>query len=190
MYRTILFAPYVIPLVASSIAWIWMLSSNGFVNEVMGLVLPVHGVAWLDSSAWALPGIMLVTIWQFVGYYTVLVLSGLQGIPHEIEEAARIDGAGEMRLAWSVTLPLLSPTLLFCLVVSAINGCEMCIRSHEAVVIEGAPTNGKSPGDQGVLAVSPASWPVLHDHVVEPGRNQGRHESHLCHSSDSDHAGQ
>src|SRR5439155_261142 len=95
------------PLVASSIAWIWMLSSNGFVNEVMGLVLPVHGVAWLDSSAWALPGIMLVTIWQFVGYYTVLVLSGLQGIPHEIEEAARIDGAGEMRLAWSVTLPLL-----------------------------------------------------------------------------------
>jgi len=120
VYRTILFAPYVIPLVASSIAWIWMLSSNGFVNEVMGLVLPVHGVAWLDSSAWALPGIMLVTIWQFVGYYTVLVLSGLQGIPHEIEEAARIDGAGEMRLAWSVTLPLLSPTLLFCLVVSVI----------------------------------------------------------------------
>jgi ABC-type sugar transport system permease subunit len=120
VYRTILFAPYVIPLVASSIAWIWMLSSNGFVNEVLGLVLPVHGVAWLDSSAWALPGIMLVTIWQFVGYYTVLVLSGLQGIPHEIEEAARIDGAGELRLAWSVTLPLLSPTLLFCLVVSVI----------------------------------------------------------------------
>jgi len=120
VYRTILFAPYVIPLVASSIAWIWMLSSNGFVNEVLGLVLPVRGVAWLDSSAWALPGIMLVTIWQFVGYYTVLVLSGLQGIPHEIEEAARIDGAGELRLAWSVTLPLLSPTLLFCLVVSVI----------------------------------------------------------------------
>ena len=119
-YRTILFAPYVIPLVASSIAWIWMLSSNGFVNEALGLVLPVHGVAWLDSSAWALPGIMLVTIWQFVGYYTVLVLSGLQGIPHEIEEAARIDGASEMRLAWSVVLPLLSPTLLFCLVVSVI----------------------------------------------------------------------
>jgi ABC-type sugar transport system permease subunit len=120
VYRTILFAPYVIPLVASSIAWIWMLSSNGFVNEVLGLVLPVHGVAWLDSSAWALPGIMLVTVWQFVGYYTVLMLSGLQGIPHEIEEAARIDGAGEMRLAWSVILPLLSPTLLFCLVVSVI----------------------------------------------------------------------
>jgi ABC-type sugar transport system permease subunit len=120
VYRTILFAPYVIPLVASSIAWIWMLSRNGFVNEVLGLVLSVGGVAWLDSSAWALPGIMLVTIWQFVGYYTVLVLSGLQGIPHEIEEAARIDGAGELRLAWSVTLPLLSPTLLFCLVVSVI----------------------------------------------------------------------
>jgi ABC-type sugar transport system permease subunit len=120
VYRTILFAPYVIPLVASSIAWIWMLSSNGFVNEVLGLVLPVRGVAWLDSSAWALPGIMLVTVWQFTGYYTVLVLSGLQGIPQEIEEAARIDGAGELRLAWSVTLPLLSPTLLFCLVVSVI----------------------------------------------------------------------
>jgi len=120
VYRTILFVPYVIPLVASSIAWIWMLSSNGFVNEVLGLVLPVRGVTWLDSSTWALPGIMLVTVWQFVGYYTVLVLSGLQGIPREIEEAARIDGAGEIRLAWSVTLPLLSPTLLFCIVVSVI----------------------------------------------------------------------
>jgi len=119
-YRTILFVPYVIPLVASSIAWIWMLSSHGFVNEVLGLLLPVRGVAWLDSSTWALPGIMLVTVWQFVGYYTVLVLSGLQGIPREIEEAARIDGAGEIRLAWSVTLPLLSPTLLFCIVVSVI----------------------------------------------------------------------
>jgi len=120
VYRTILFAPYVIPLVASSIAWIWMLSSNGFVNEVLGLVLPVRGVTWLDSSGWALPGIMLVTIWQFAGYYTVLVLSGLQSIPREIEEAARIDGAGELRLALSITLPLLSPTLLFCLVVSVI----------------------------------------------------------------------
>src|SRR5216684_1265818 len=97
VYRTILFVPYVIPLVASSIAWIWMLSSNGFVNEVLGLVLPVRGVTWLDSSTWA-----------------------LQGIPREIEEAARIDGAGEIRLAWSVTLPLLSPTLLFCIVVSVI----------------------------------------------------------------------
>ena len=120
VYRTVLFAPYVIPLVASSITWIWMLSSNGFVNEVLGLVLPVRGLTWLDSSAWALPGIVLVTIWQFVGYYTVLVLSGLQSIPHEIEEAARIDGAGELRLALAITLPLLSPTLLFCLVVSVI----------------------------------------------------------------------
>jgi ABC-type sugar transport system permease subunit len=53
-----------------------------------------------------------MTVWRFTGYYTVLVLSGLQNIPHEIEEAARIDGAGELRLAWSVVLPLLSPTLL------------------------------------------------------------------------------
>jgi len=120
VYRTVLFAPYVIPLVASSITWIWMLSSNGFVNEALGLVLPVRGLTWLDSSAWALPGIVLVTIWQFVGYYTVLVLSGLQSIPHEIEEAAPIDGAGELRLALAITLPLLSPTLLFCLVVSVI----------------------------------------------------------------------
>jgi ABC-type sugar transport system permease subunit len=120
VYRTILFAPYVIPLVASSIAWIWMLSSNGVVDQLLGVVLPVRCVAWLESSTWALPGVMLVTVWQFVGYYTVLVVSGLSGIPPEIEEAARIDGAGELRLAWSVTLPLLSPTLLFCVVVSVI----------------------------------------------------------------------
>jgi ABC-type sugar transport system permease subunit len=121
IYRTILFAPYVIPLVASSIAWMWMLSSRGFVNYVLGLVIPVRSVAWLESSDWALPAIMLMTVWQFFGYYTMLVLSGLQGIPSEIGEAARIDGAGEIRLAWSVTLPLLSPTLLFCVIVSVIG---------------------------------------------------------------------
>lgn len=121
VYRTMLFAPYVIPLVASSIAWMWMLSSRGFVNYALGLVVPIRAVAWLDSSDWALPAIMLMTVWQFFGYYTMLVLSGLQGIPAEIEEAARIDGAGEIRLAWSVTLPLLSPTLLFCVVVSVIG---------------------------------------------------------------------
>jgi len=120
VYRTVLFAPYVIPLVAASIPWIWMLSSDGVVNRLLGALLPVRGVAWLDSATWALPAVMLVTIWQFVGYYTVLVVSGLAAIPREVEEAARIDGAGEVRLAWSVTLPLLSPTLLFCGVVSVI----------------------------------------------------------------------
>lgn len=120
VYRTVLFAPYVVPLVASSIAWIWMLSGHGFVNYVLGAVLPVRDFAWLDSSAGALPAIMLMTVWQFVGYYTVLVLSGLQNIPAELAEAARIDGAGEVRVAWSIILPLLSPTLFFCVVVSVI----------------------------------------------------------------------
>jgi len=121
VYRTVLFAPYVIPLVASSIAWIWMLSSNGAVNYVLQRLTGLRGPAWLDRDAWALPAIALMTVWQFTGYYTVLVLSGLQNIPREIEEAARIDGASELRLAWSVVLPLLSPTLLFCIVVSVIH---------------------------------------------------------------------
>lgn len=120
VYRTVLFAPYVVPLVASSIAWIWMLSSQGLVNYALHLAARIRGPAWLESAAWALPGIMLMTLWQFTGYYTMLVLSGLQSIPREIEEAARIDGAGEIRLAWSVVLPLLSPTLFFCVVVSVI----------------------------------------------------------------------
>jgi ABC-type sugar transport system permease subunit len=120
VYRTVLFAPYVVPLVASSIAWIWMLSSDGFVNYLLDLALGMHGPAWLDARAWALPAIMLMTVWQLTGYYTVLVLSGLANIPAEIEEAARLDGAAGARLAWHVLLPLLSPTLLFCVVVSVI----------------------------------------------------------------------
>jgi ABC-type sugar transport system permease subunit len=120
MYRTVLFAPYIVPLVASSIAWIWMLSSHGFVNYVLATVLPFRGFSWLDSKTGALPAIMLMTVWQFVGYYTVLVLSGLQSIPAELAESARIDGASEIRVAWSIILPLLSPTLFFCVVVSVI----------------------------------------------------------------------
>jgi len=121
IYRTLLFAPYVVPLVASSIAWIWMLSSNGFVNYLLHLAAGLRGPVWLDHARWALAAIALMTVWQFTGYYTMLVLSGLQNIPHEIAEAARIDGAGELRLIWSVVLPLLSPTLLFCIVVSVIQ---------------------------------------------------------------------
>ena len=120
VYRTVLFAPYVVPLVASSIAWIWMFSASGFVNYALDLAAGVRGPAWLDSREWALPAIMLMTVWQLTGYYTVLVLSGLANIPAEVEEAARLDGASGARLAWHVLLPLLSPTLLFCVVVSVI----------------------------------------------------------------------
>jgi ABC-type sugar transport system permease subunit len=120
VYRTVLFAPYIVPLVASSIAWIWMLSSHGFVNYVLATVLPVRDPSWLDSNTGALPAIMLMTVWQFVGYYTILVLSGLQSIPAELAESARIDGASEIRVAWSIVLPLLSPTLFFCVIVSVI----------------------------------------------------------------------
>jgi ABC-type sugar transport system permease subunit len=120
VYRTVLFAPYVVPLVGSSIAWIWMLSSHGFVNYLLHLAR-LGQPRWLDSSEWALGAIMLMTVWQYTGYFTLLVLSGLQNIPREVEEAARIDGAGTLRVVRSVILPLLSPTLLFCVVVSVIH---------------------------------------------------------------------
>jgi multiple sugar transport system permease protein/sn-glycerol 3-phosphate transport system permease protein len=120
-YRTVVFAPYVIPMVGASVAWIWLLSGDGLINYL----LQRRGPGWLDNSQLALPGIMLMTIWQFTGYYTMLVLGGLQSIPHELEEAAAMDGASGRRLVWSVILPLLSPTLLFSTIVIVIHSFQV-----------------------------------------------------------------
>lgn len=124
VYRAILFAPYVTPLVGSSIAWIWMFRGQGFIDWILGL-FGIHGPSWLGNPHTALIAIMIASIWQYAGYFTMLMLSGLQSIPGEVEEAARMDGAGGLALFRKITLPLLSPTVLFCLILSVIQSFQV-----------------------------------------------------------------
>ena len=111
-YRTALFAPVVTTLVAVAVVWRYLLHTRyGLVNYALtGLGLP--SVDWLGDPTWAMPAIMLMSVWKNFGYNMVILLAGLQAIPEDLYEAARLDGARRWALLRHITLPSLAPMLL------------------------------------------------------------------------------
>ncbi len=112
IYRTILFMPVIVSLVATGFIWSLMLSPNiGIINPLLkDLGLPWLARDWLSSKWLALPTIILVQAWQMLGWAIVLYLTGLQHIPHELREAARIDGGTPWQIFQHITFPLLAPS--------------------------------------------------------------------------------
>jgi len=121
LYRTGYFIPVVTNIVAVAFVWRWMFDPDfGVINWFLGLLgLPKPG--WLADPAWALYAMMVVGVWKQIGQAMVLFLAGLQTIPQEFVDAAKIDGATPWKLFWRITLPLLNPTLLFVVVILVIN---------------------------------------------------------------------
>ncbi|MEU5960461.1 sugar ABC transporter permease [Micromonospora parva] len=119
--RTILFLPQVIPLVAAGIAWSWLLSSNGLVNQVLRAV-GLGGVAraWLGDFDTALPAVGVIGAWVLLGLCTILLVTGMSKIDPALYEAARLDGAGPLREFFAVTLPSLRQEIGVCLTVTII----------------------------------------------------------------------
>lgn len=127
--RTLLRGVYFLPVVTSwivvALVWRWLLNpSVGVVNHVLGLV-GVEGPGWWTDPAWAMPSIILASAWKDLGFVMIILLAGLQAIPEELHEAARVDGAGYWRRLFSVTLPMLSPATFFVVVISLINGFQV-----------------------------------------------------------------
>jgi multiple sugar transport system permease protein len=120
VYRAIYFLPVVTSTVAASLIWTWLFSPNfGPINYFLeGIGIP--GPAWLGSTAWAMPAVIIMSVWKGFGTNMLIFLAGLQGIPNELEEAAMIDGANRWQRFWQVTWPLLTPTTFFVLVISCI----------------------------------------------------------------------
>ena len=113
--RVVLFIPQVLPLVAAGIAWTWMYSSNGLVNQVLRAVgLEAHTRAWLGDFTFALPAVGVIGVWVMLGFCTVLLLSGIGKIDPALYEAARLDGAGRISEFFAVTLPGLRRELVVC----------------------------------------------------------------------------
>jgi multiple sugar transport system permease protein len=124
-YRTVYFIPVITSWVAVSFVWIWMFEPRwGLVNTFLGF-FGITGIKWLASPTWALPAIMIVAIWKGLGYNMVIFLAGLQGIPREMYEAAEIDGANHWQRFWSITLPLLNPTIVFITVTAVIGSLQV-----------------------------------------------------------------
>jgi len=111
-FRTALFAPVVTTLVAVAVIWRYLFHTGyGLVNWVLGHV-GIGPIDWLGDPAWAMPTIMLLAVWKNFGYNMVIFLAGLQAIPQDLYEAARIDGASKWRQFLHITLPMLGPVLL------------------------------------------------------------------------------
>jgi raffinose/stachyose/melibiose transport system permease protein len=113
--RVTLFIPQVLPLVAAGIAWTWMYSSDGLVNQVLRAVgLGSHTRAWLGDFTFALPAVGVIGVWVMLGFCTVLMLAGIGKIDPSLYEAARLDGAGRISEFFAVTLPGLRQELVVC----------------------------------------------------------------------------
>ncbi|NMP23175.1 carbohydrate ABC transporter permease [Sulfobacillus harzensis] len=119
--QALVFLPHVTPVVATSIIWVWIFDPNfGLANAVLRLLhLPQLG--WLASVHWALPAVMIYTVWHSVGLYTVLFLAGLSTLPKQVMEAAQLDGARGWLAFRRVVLPLISPITFFVIVLATIN---------------------------------------------------------------------
>lgn len=119
-YRTGYFIPSIVPAVASAALWLYLLQPQwGLVNGLLDLV-GIEGPAWLASTRWSKPSIIMLMVWASGGTM-IIYLAGLQDIPESLYEAAAIDGASRLRKLWHVTLPLMSPTIFFTLVMGIIG---------------------------------------------------------------------
>lgn len=138
LFRTVFFLPSLIPVVASAILWVWIFQPQvGLLNYLLHLV-GIPGPAWLGSPSTALPSLALITFWGSVGGTTMIVfLAGLQGVPTELYDAAAMDGAGNWRKFWNVTLPMISPTALFNVVLGIIGAFQ--VFSIAYIATDGGP---------------------------------------------------
>ena len=110
-FRTALFAPVVTTLVAVAVIWRYLFNTRyGFLNYALNQ-FDIQAIDWLGDPHWAMPAIILFAIWKSFGYNMVILLAGLQGIPQELYEAARIDGASAPRQFRYITLPMLAPII-------------------------------------------------------------------------------
>jgi multiple sugar transport system permease protein len=121
LFRTIYFTPFVTTLVAIAVVWRYLYHPRyGLLNYLLGHI-GVGPIDWLGDPHWAMPSIILMAIWKNFGYNMLIFIAGLQSVPEELYEAARIDGAGALRRFWHVTVPQLAPTFLFVGVVTMIG---------------------------------------------------------------------
>jgi multiple sugar transport system permease protein len=125
VYRTIFYLPSIVPAVASALLWQWLLNPEfGIVNYFLYKFFEIRGPQWFYSESWVIPSLALMSLWG-VGNWIVIYLASLQGVPTTLYEAARIDGASSWTMFFKITLPVISPTLLFTLVTGIISAFQV-----------------------------------------------------------------
>jgi ABC-type sugar transport system permease subunit len=137
-FRTAAFFPYITSIVAIAIVWNLLFSPKyGPINQLLNLVGVANPPGWTTSAQWSMPAVIIVGTWREMGYYMILFLAGLQTIPRELYEAARVDGANAWQRFRSITLPCLRPTMFFVTVMLTIASFK--ILDLILVMTEGGP---------------------------------------------------
>ncbi len=145
IYRTLYYIPSIVPIVASSVLWIWILNPQyGLLNSFLGK-LGLYQPAWLTDPSLTKPSLIMMDVWRSGG--TMLIyLAALQGVPRNLYEAAEIDGAGKLKRFFNITLPAISPVILFQLIMGLINSFQyftqaFMFSSGAHLQISGGPEN-------------------------------------------------
>lgn len=124
IYRTLIFSPWVTPTVAVSIVWSWIFEPRiGFANWLLS-ILNLPGLEWTGSTTWAMPAVIIVTVWKSLGWAMIFYLNALKKVPVTLYEAASVDGASGMKKFTHITLPLISPTTLFLVVITTVEAIQ------------------------------------------------------------------
>jgi ABC-type sugar transport system permease subunit len=139
LWRTAYYLPVVTSVVAASMIWLWLYHPQaGLFNQALAM-LGLPPLKWLTEPSQAMPSIILMAVWQGIGWSMVIYLAGLQGIPDTLYEAAKIDGAGAWAQFRFITLPLLAPVTLFVVIISSISALQ--VFSQVFVMTQGGPLN-------------------------------------------------
>lgn len=141
-FRTVAFLPLVASTVAMAVVWRFMFNTeHGLVNLGLGL-LGIGPIPWLVDPKWALVSLSVVTVWKSVPFATVVLLAAMQGVPQQLYESARVDGAGPWRRFRSVTVPLIRGPLSFVFVITVINSVQAFDQAYALTGGDGGPETG------------------------------------------------
>ena len=139
IFRTAIFIPQVTATIAVALVWLWIYDPrSGLANAVLSF-LGLDGPAWLSSTDWAMPAVIVVGIWQGIGLKMLIYLAALQSLPTDLYEAASVDGASKVRQFFSLTLPLLRPATFFVFVTSVIGAFQSFDQVY--ILTDGGPAN-------------------------------------------------
>lgn len=126
LFRALFFFPTISSMVAVGIVWKLLLNpTQGPLNQILMAIGIAEPPKWLASTKWAMWGVMIVAIWKQAGYYMIMLLSGLQSIPQQLYESAKVDGANGFVRFFRITLPMLSPTLFMVVILNIINSFQV-----------------------------------------------------------------
>lgn len=134
-YKTAYFLPFITPMIVIAIVWQWIFDPNiGLLNQLFHM-----NIKWLYDVRYAMPALIVVSVWKLIGYNMIIFLSGLSTINQEVLEAAKIDGANSWQTFKNVTVPLLSPTIFFVIVITSISSFQVFDLIY--IMTEGGPNN-------------------------------------------------